>query len=647
MREIIHIMITLAAIALAYAAPFFHLRRLNRFSSIDAAVLAPAAASLLIGGIAFVTHALGLPQFALHTLILALMVLSIIPALRGTTGPEKTYRLPLVIGTLFLALILLLQAAFPIYLGGFWYFDWWQHYSLSQMYLGKITHDHLWLGMYNFASRTPLLNLNTAFFLSIFGDHFWVYQLAASLLNSIFVLPAFALCAHLTGRKRTLLIMAALFFSPSLVHNSWYPWPKLFAAYFALAAAYFYLINRKQHRFPDIQAALPVFVLIWAGFLAHQSSLFSTVVILVDMFLPAVKREPARALRMGIACVVCFFIIDGIWFAWSTRFFGVAGTFLSYYERPAAVGGLAGYVTLFTYHVLAAMFSPLFLYDIAGQNLDYLRFLQNLQALSYNSVFGIGTATLFASALAAIVYRISRTREDAPFVQSLHGKRVRLPLLVLSLWAALIAGFLLAGQNFGQNFFPRYFNHPDFARKMFAGYFGAGAVALGLAFFALSVKKRSSAERIPDDDKLAGAYLLYWMAIAGYLGGIITVHEIYIHGTISAGSATAVVLTLLFLARIAADFPRKLKLLLVLPIMAENLLILWFPLLIIRNNWGWAGEKNWALKEQNQLSFLADILADHWKMLGVAGIVLQATLLSIWALAKTKNKGEESGRSIT
>ncbi len=99
-----------------------------------------------------------------------------------------------------------LQAALPIYVGGYWYFDWWQHYNLSQLYMGKAPYDYLWLGMYNFASRTPLMNLNAAFFLSLFGDNFWVYQIVASVLNSIVFLAAYLLCKELAGKKTAMMI---------------------------------------------------------------------------------------------------------------------------------------------------------------------------------------------------------------------------------------------------------------------------------------------------------------------------------------------------------------------------------------------------------------------------------------------------------
>ncbi len=132
--------------------------------------------------------------------------------------------------------------------------------------------------------------------------------------------------------------------------------------------------------------------------------------------------------------------------------------------------------------------------------------------------------------------------------------------------------------------------------------------------------------------------MLYWMAIAGFLGGIATHHEIYIHGIVSAGSATAVLLSILLLAWLASDFPRWAKLLLAIPILAENFFVLWLPVLILQYNWGWAGEKNWQLKKENGLTFLADVFPHQWKLFFLLGIAVQAAAIMFWVFFKSKEE---------
>jgi hypothetical protein len=639
MQEIGRVLLTFVVIMAAYAAPFFHLRRWKALDSTEAAALAPGAASLLFGAAAFATHAIGLDQPSIHALVFALLALSILPyAGRGEKGSSMRWK-PALYGLLFLALILTLQASFPIYIGGFWYFDWWQHYNLAQMYLGKTPHDYLWLGIYNFASRTPLMNLNAAFFLSFLGDSYWVYQLVASVLNSAVMLPAYLLVRRISGGKVAMAAMALLFLSPSFVHNTWYPWPKLFATYFVLLAAHFYL--RFEDATDNDGAMALIFALIWAGFLAHQSSLFSSGVILLAIALKALKREPRNLLRLGMICAACFILINGIWFGWAASFFGIKRTFLSYYERPATVGGVSGYLILFTYHTLATLCSPLFAYDLVGKISDPLRPYQNIQVLYYNSLAGMATITAFCATLVVLCRVVVRGSGEPSYAQFARRPIIYRLVALLSAWLFMMALLILALPGFGGALFSRFFNHPQFARWMFTGFFAAGSLSLGVAAGVLwkTGRKDSIAPGWP---LFSGASLLFWMVLAGYAGGIATHHELYIHGMVSAGSATAVFLTILFFARVCSDLSRPARLLLAVPIFIENFMISWAPLFIIRNRWGWSDEKNWQLKTENALIFLADLFPEKWRWAMLAGLAAQAVMLFVWIVVDTREREREN-----
>jgi hypothetical protein len=450
-------------------------------------------------------------------------------------------------------------------------------------------------------------------------------------LNATFILPAFLLCQHVSGRKMAIMITSLFFLSPSLVHNTWYPWPKLFAAYFVLLAAYFYLKRRQSNSIPDDSACVLVFALIWAGFFAHQSSLFSSVVIMVDLFLRALRREPKRVLLLGAACALCFIVISGIWFAWATSFFGIKRSFLSYYERPATVGGLSGYLILFTYHTLATICSPLFVYDLAGKQFDALRFFENIQVLYYNSFVGIAAITVFIASVAVLLARLrSRGQTGSGYADFAASQPVKWMLLIMGGWALAIGVLIIAVPGFGAALFSRFFNHPDFARRMFAWLFLAAGSTIGMAGALLWKvgRGRASAAGGPETDFAPG--LLFWMAVTGYAGGIATHHELYIHGMVSAGCATSVLLTVMFLARACSDVPRTLKFILAIPILCENVLITWLPLLIIKYNLGWVDENNWLLKAGNSLVFLADLLPGAWAELAVVGLVIQAVMIVVW-----------------
>ena len=123
----------------------------------------------------------------------------------------------------------------PIYAGGNWYGDWWEHYSIAQAYVRTAGgHETVWFGDYNLASRTPLFNLVTAFALSLFGDHFWVYQVASTVVSSLFLPARCCSFRELRGRRAALLIAAFIFFNTWLVHDALFTWAKMTAAYLLL-----------------------------------------------------------------------------------------------------------------------------------------------------------------------------------------------------------------------------------------------------------------------------------------------------------------------------------------------------------------------------------------------------------------------------
>jgi hypothetical protein len=630
-----------AIILLSYLLSFLHLVRWKRLSADEALALSVGVASLIFGAAAFTTHAFGTNQRVIHVIVLAVLWLACAPGVvTGISSLKRSdIRGPLLF-VVFLSLIMLLQLALPIYIGGAWYFDWWQHYNLAQLYMGKVAHDYLWLGIYNFASRTPLMNLNAAFFLSVFGDNYWVYQIVASILNSAVILPVYLVLKRLMGARLSAAVIALMCLSPSIVHNAWYPWPKLFAAYFALMAAHFYLEYRRDGVVPDTAGCVLVFALIWTGFLAHQSTLFSSGVILIDMFVRALRREPARFVLLGLLCAGLFLIINGVWFTWATSFFGIKKSFLSYYERPATVGGLSGYMVLFTYHTLATVCSPLFVYDVFGSNANMIRFYENIQVLYYNSFAGFGTVTVFAASLAVLTRESLFSRDPAGFGLFTLRPVVRRLLALLGLWTLAMAALVFGAPLFGDALFSHYFNHPGFARVMFGSFFIAG----GTVLIAVSGALWLSARRKLANNSDSAASLLFWMTVAGFAGGIATHHELYIHGMVSAGSATAVLLSILFLGRVASSASRLTKALVAVPIFCESFLITWFPILIVHNNWGWSGEKNWQLKQEKALAFLADLFPDVWRGAIVAGLILQAGML-IWWASRGKERRFEQGSS--
>src|SRR5216683_5048706 len=115
--------------------------------------------------------------------------------------------------------------ALPIYAGGNWYGDWWEHYSIAQAYVGTAGgHDTVWFGDYTLASRTPLFSLAAAFALALFGDRFWVYQIASTFASSLFLPALFLLARELFGARVALLVTGFVFFNTWLTHDATFTW---------------------------------------------------------------------------------------------------------------------------------------------------------------------------------------------------------------------------------------------------------------------------------------------------------------------------------------------------------------------------------------------------------------------------------------
>lgn len=80
---------------------------------------------------------------------------------------------------LFYLSMLCLQTSMNDYGGAFWYGDWYMHYDISLFYSGVGSADNVAYFGYTFISRTPLLNLISAYFMRLFGSNFYIFQIVS------------------------------------------------------------------------------------------------------------------------------------------------------------------------------------------------------------------------------------------------------------------------------------------------------------------------------------------------------------------------------------------------------------------------------------------------------------------------------------
>jgi hypothetical protein len=158
------------------------------------------------------------------------------------------------------SLTLGLELVLPLHTGGGRYQDWLLHYELALHYAGLP--GHVQPGY--LVTRTPLFHQLLAAFLA-HEPAFWVFQLGAVLLNSLWLWPA-TLLIRRPAADRAPVRLLAVGLTPLILAYSTYTWPWNFAAFFLLSALW--LTDE-----PGTMAQVGVGLGLAAALLAHPGTL--------------------------------------------------------------------------------------------------------------------------------------------------------------------------------------------------------------------------------------------------------------------------------------------------------------------------------------------------------------------------------------
>jgi hypothetical protein len=227
------------------------------------------------------------------------------------------------LGYLYLVCI---QALLPQYVGGDWWYDWLMHYEAARIFLGTRGLDYIFPGGYHLSSRTPLFNWVAAFTLSLTGERFPVYQIAASWMNWLW--PA-ALYLVLRDRFGPRVARLALLLAPInlwMLHMAWFTWPKLLAAFFHILGLHFYLTFLRT-RASDAGAARQRFTLFWIssllGIMTHTVGVVYFVPLLAHAAWLVIRaRGPWPRVRDAAAWLVTAALLAAPWFLWINAHYG-------------------------------------------------------------------------------------------------------------------------------------------------------------------------------------------------------------------------------------------------------------------------------------------------------------------------------------
>jgi hypothetical protein len=217
-----------------------------------------------------------------------------------------------------------IQLCIPLYSGAGWFGDWWYHYDIARVYLGKQATDTIYFG-YTVTSRTPLFNLFASYYLELFGDQFSTYQLIST-LPAIFLLTTIPL---LIRSKQVTLAMTLVALNPYINNVTIFPWPKTLTTLYVIAGIYFYLDLRKQTS-PNFltQSALCCGMSLGLGILSHPSALIYVGVIVVDNIWLNRRSLINLFSQLGFPLLIAFAVLLP-WVLWGISEYGVTKFFHS------------------------------------------------------------------------------------------------------------------------------------------------------------------------------------------------------------------------------------------------------------------------------------------------------------------------------
>jgi hypothetical protein len=216
--------------------------------------------------------------------------------------------------------LLCIQALLPNYRGSSWYYDWCMHYEEALVFVGDRPVDDTWANGYTLASRTPLFNLTTAFVMSLAGHDFTSFQMASVLTNIAFVAAVYLLLRDLFGPRAARMAVLLAPLNLWMLHNAWYTWPKMLAAYYVLLALHFY-IQSVRSRADDPRKASVQFCCFGIagllGFMTHQVSLVYVLPLLTHAAVLAWMDKAARPRLLELAALagaIVFLVMP--WYGW-------------------------------------------------------------------------------------------------------------------------------------------------------------------------------------------------------------------------------------------------------------------------------------------------------------------------------------------
>lgn len=320
MSDVAVLLLVPLVFGLSVTGPGLWLVRRTDWEPGEKATATVALSTILVGLASFAVGVLGLHP-ALRLVLLAgcaiLAVAGALPELEALRRPQALQAcLALALLT---AWVVTLQSLNRTYSETYTYAEWQEQYQRSRFFLGGLPTDTRFVADL-LPSRPPLLNTFAAQIMAVTRPRFPQFQVTMALFGALTFLPALQI-ARLFHRGAAVpwLVAAFLMCSPVFVRNATYPWTKLQAAFFVLAAVAFYVTGWRR---VDPRRTILAFVCGAGALLTHYTSAPCILFLGLHYVLRVLPRRARPMHELAAALLGCYVVLAP-WFAWSFATYGV------------------------------------------------------------------------------------------------------------------------------------------------------------------------------------------------------------------------------------------------------------------------------------------------------------------------------------
>ncbi len=184
----------------------------------------------------------------------------------------------------------------------------------------------------HFFQRTPFMGGVTAFYMDLFRskppiDYLWsttsidpnnsygLFQVLASILNSLFILPSYFLLKRLFNNKTATISLLFLITNAFFLHSNFYTWPKSLVAFFVLFS-WLLIIEKRTARHTVFAGAI-----LGIAYLVHDLAILYTAATLIYLFLKKRYRDIAIISAASLIFIIPWLIVGRFIYNKSSTFY--------------------------------------------------------------------------------------------------------------------------------------------------------------------------------------------------------------------------------------------------------------------------------------------------------------------------------------